>query len=320
MCAFAVSPTAAPRWRSLRLTDGAGPDATVDLLEVGEGDPLLFLHGWGLTPRSYADALTRLCTAGVRVIAPTLPGFGGSSPLPLRAGLSSYSAHVARLIEALDLPQPPFIVGHSLGGGIALHYAHEHPDRVRSLTLVNTVGGRPSHSGRLVGGPFSFARWLVGAASELDPREWLAPHVAPPVLRDLIGNVVRRPVRALTSAAVGMTSSLGDTAKDLVDSGLPVLFVWGDRDRLTTPGELAGVVSELGPEIVAGRHGWMLTEPAEFAGVIRDALVVHAMLERRRRQLPSASTEATQAAHEGQEASIARLFPDERQRIEPSPE
>ena len=67
-------------WRDVTV-DGA----KVRVMEAGDGDPLLFLHGWGLSPRSYQDGVTRLTRAGVRVIAPALPGFGGSDGPPLRA-------------------------------------------------------------------------------------------------------------------------------------------------------------------------------------------------------------------------------------------
>ncbi len=59
-----------------------------------------------------------------------------------------------------------------------------------------------------------------------------------------------------------------------------MLFVWGDDDRLIAPGALAGVVAQLPAQVVHGRHGWLLTEPAAFAELVRNALVVHAMLER----------------------------------------
>src|SRR5687768_17492266 len=77
----AVARSSAPvRWRDV-LVD----DATVRVMEAGDpdADPLLFLHGWGLSPACYADGITRLVPAGVRVIAPCLPGFGGSDGPPL---------------------------------------------------------------------------------------------------------------------------------------------------------------------------------------------------------------------------------------------
>jgi hypothetical protein len=87
---------------------------------------------------------------------------------------------------------------------------------------------------------------------------------------------------ALT-AYLALTVDLVDQARALVASGMPVLFVWGDQDRLVLPGALRSVEGALPAEVVHGRHGWLLTEPEEFATILRDALVVHAMLERKRR-------------------------------------
>ena len=114
-------------------------------LDSGTGDPLLFLHGWGMTPRVYARAITPLTRAGIRVIAPALPGFGGSSGVsPLGLTIDAYAARVAEFVDALDLGSPAFVMGHSLGGGVAIRLAATRPDLVRSLTLVNSVGGAPS--------------------------------------------------------------------------------------------------------------------------------------------------------------------------------
>ncbi|MCA1713521.1 MAG: alpha/beta fold hydrolase, partial [Actinobacteria bacterium] len=50
--------------------------------EAGDGPPIVFLHGWGLSNRTYARALPGLAAGGARVIAPALPGFGRSDDLP----------------------------------------------------------------------------------------------------------------------------------------------------------------------------------------------------------------------------------------------
>jgi pimeloyl-ACP methyl ester carboxylesterase len=115
-------------------------------MEAGQGDPLLFLHGWGLTPRSYASAVVGLCEVGFRILAPSLPGFGGSRPLRPCAGIGKYAERVAGLIDVLDPEKPCFVVGHSFGGGVALRLAHDRPDLVRSLTVINAVGGAGPHA------------------------------------------------------------------------------------------------------------------------------------------------------------------------------
>jgi pimeloyl-ACP methyl ester carboxylesterase len=252
----------------------------IRVMEKGDGEPLLFLHGWGRSPRTYEAGISRLTASGVRVIAPALPGFGGSDGPPLRRiGLPAYSRRIAGLIEALDLEGPPFVVGHSFGGGVAIELATERPDLVRSLTLVNTVGGAPGRRTGMVDS--SWLRWMAGALTELHPRA-LAGSL-PSLARTLVPNAVRRPLTLALTARLALTVDLVEQARALVASDMPVLFVWGDQDRLVLPGALRSVEGALPAEVVHGRHGWLLTQPEEFAAVLHDALVVHAMLERRQR-------------------------------------
>ncbi len=298
----------APEWRTV---DVQG--ARVRLLEAGSGEPLLFLHGWGLGPGSYASGILGLCAAGVRVVAPALPGFSGSDGPRLRdIGLDTYADRVAALLDALDLGKPVFVVGHSFGGGIAIRLATRRPDLVRSLTLVNSVGGAPGPSrSRPVGDlrapmdDHSWARWWVSSLAEFGPRELL--RLVPVSAADLVPNLLRRPVTAALSALVALRSSLADEAQALVESGMPVLFVWGDRDRIVTPGALSSIAGDLPAEVVNGRHGWLLSSPREFADLLVNALVVHAMLERRRRGLPAARSTAASTP-------LASLLPVERRR------
>lgn len=271
--------------------------ARVRWMESGAGDPLVFLHGWGMTPRVYTPAITPLTRAGIRVVAPALPGFGGSDGPALRAlGLDEYADRVAAFVDSLELDRPAFVMGHSLGGGVAIRLASRRPDLVRSLTLVNSVGGAPGRSGMRAG---SWWRWAAGALGEVHPRA-ITPDVVAGVARDFLPNLLRRPVSSALSAYVALTADLADDARLLVDDGLPVLFVWGDSDRLITPGAFAEIANDMPPEVVAGRHGWLLTEPETFATLLHDALVVHAMLERSRRGTRAARPEG------------GALFPPER--------
>jgi pimeloyl-ACP methyl ester carboxylesterase len=250
--------------------------AVVRVLEAGDptAPTLLFLHGWGLTPACYLDGIYRLTAAGVRVVAPCLPGFGGSDALPLdRVDLPAYAFRVARLLEALGEDGPVFVAGHSFGGGVALQLATDRPDLVRSLTLVCSVGGARRSR------PASWAGWAAGALAELDPQA--LARCAPSVLRAFLPNVVRRPVTLALTARLALTAALGEQAQALVAGGVPVLFVWGDRDRLIARGALGDVVAPLPAQVVRGRHGWLLDQPEQFADLLRNALVVHAMLERR---------------------------------------
>lgn len=268
-----------PTWRTVDV-DGAPMRVMAAEPPGGGGDVLLFLHGWGLTPRAYAKGVTRLTAAGVRVIAPALPGFGGSAGPPLRGvDLHAYATAVGRLLDVLQVEHPVFVAGHSFGGGVAIRLATDRPERVRSLTLINSVGGAPGVRTGMT--DRSWLRWAMGTVAELDARGFA--QTVPSMLRDFLPSALRRPVTMALTARLALTASLADEAAELVARGMPVLFVWADRDRVVAPGALADVATHLPAEVIEGRHGWLLTEPEDFATLLRNALVVHAMLERQRR-------------------------------------
>jgi pimeloyl-ACP methyl ester carboxylesterase len=282
-------------WRTVDV-DGA----TLRVMTAGAGDPLLFLHGWGLSPRTYADGVNRLTSAGLQVIAPALPGFAGSDGPGLRdISVTSYARTVGRVLDAMHIDKPAFVVGHSLGGGVAIQLATDRPERVRSLTLINSVGGAPGHRVGLVDA--SWLRWMLGTVSELSPRE--IARSTPAMLRAFVPNALRRPLTMALSAKHALTVDLAQEAAALVASGLPVLFVWGDGDKLILPGALGAIAGALPAEVVAGRHGWLLSQPEQFADLLRNALVVHAMLERKQRGQAMVLPEGT---------ALADLIPPER--------
>jgi pimeloyl-ACP methyl ester carboxylesterase len=224
---------------------------------------------------------------------------------------------VGRLLDVLGVEHPVFVAGHSFGGGVALQLATDRPERVRSLTLVNSVGGAPGRRAGLVDA--SWLRWAAGAVTELSPRETL--RAAPGLLRDFVPNALRRPLTLALTARLALTVSLAQQAQELVEAGVPVLFVWGDTDRLVLPGELAAVAGSLPAEVVRGRHGWLLTEPEEFATLMRNALVVHAMLERKKRGqslvLPHGATLADLIPVERRSAARTTQVPTQRRTAAP---
>ena len=305
-------PLPRPEWHTL---DVAG--APMRCMTAGEGDPLLFLHGWGMTPRIYAPAVNRLCAAGIKVIAPALPGFGGSAKLPFsELTLSHYAERMAALLRVLDIDRPAFVMGHSFGGGVAIQLAYEHPGLVRSLTLLNSVGGAPGRpAARATAAEGMTSRpwwhWALGAATEASPLQVLRmrPSTLAAVItgvgRDLLPNLVRRPVTMTLTAMLALSADLADEARQLIESGMPVLFIWGDQDRLIAPGAFAEIANVLPPEIVKGRHGWLLTAPEEFGQLMHNALVVHALLERQRRGSAIVFPRG---------AVLAELFPPERRK------
>ncbi|WP_424531159.1 alpha/beta fold hydrolase [Sphaerisporangium viridialbum] len=107
--------------------------------ETGAGVPVVFVHG-NLSDGSAWDEQLALLPGGFHGIAPDLRGYGNSEPAPVDAtrGVGDYRDDLAALLDALGL-DAVHLVGHSLGGGVILDFAMNHPGRVLSLTPVAPV-------------------------------------------------------------------------------------------------------------------------------------------------------------------------------------
>ena len=104
-----------------------------------DGCPVVFVHG-NCSSSYFYDALLQKLPAGFRGIAPDLRGYGDTEPAPIDAtrGLRDHSDDVIALLDTLQIKRALF-VGHSMGGGVLMQIAIDHPDRVAGLVLEAPV-------------------------------------------------------------------------------------------------------------------------------------------------------------------------------------
>jgi pimeloyl-ACP methyl ester carboxylesterase len=115
------------------------------VVRAGTGDPIVFLHGMGTSSATWTQVMA-LLDDRFTVVAPDLLGHGAS---PLLDDPQEYTrdrtlADLDDIIDALDSSgdnAKPVLVGHSLGGYLALAYAATRPDRVRGVVVLNTGPG-----------------------------------------------------------------------------------------------------------------------------------------------------------------------------------
>ena len=113
-------------------------DTKLHYLEAGTGDPILLLHGWPTSAHLWRNIMPTLAQTH-RVIALDLPGFGQSEKrLSDSYSFNYYDRVITAFLEQVDITKL-HIVGHDLGGPIGVMWALRHPEKLSSLTLLNTL-------------------------------------------------------------------------------------------------------------------------------------------------------------------------------------
>ena len=228
---------------------------------------LVLVHGFATGSGHWRRNASVLAAAGWRVYGLDLLGFGASSQPALRLDNRLWARQLQAFLEQV-VQGPAVLVGHSLGGLVALSCAVFAPQLVRAVaaaplpdpTLMLASGSGPPRRRRL-------QRWLVTLLCRLLPLELLVPLLAhsplldvgiqsaynTPVIGDrelhrVIARPARRPgaVRALRAMSIAMAlRPHGATAPALLRRlGQPLLLIWGQQDRLV-PVQVAAQVQRI---------------------------------------------------------------------------
>ncbi len=103
------------------------------------GQTLLLMHGKNFGSDYWANTLKAMSTYGYRVIAPDQIGFGKSSKPEMRYSFAMLAENTTRLLEHLKIGRVT-VIGNSMGGMLAVHFARKYPERVAALVLENPLG------------------------------------------------------------------------------------------------------------------------------------------------------------------------------------
>lgn len=227
---------------------------------MGDGPPLLFIHGVGMNAGAYRPLLKRLATTW-RVLAPDMPGAMGTPMLPGEPTLEAYAKRIAECVAERGA-RPAVVVGHSLGGGVALSMAAAGLP-VERLVLINSCGAGATWSQAGLLWRFFFLKNLQVV---LSPSAWPAVWR---VLPYFLANLLRRPF------ATRRLGRLAIAAARLRHPGLapPVrfTFVTARSDVLFPPGlfhELARGLPWSRVIEVDGGHDWPLIWPGKAAEIL----------------------------------------------------
>ncbi len=265
----------------------------INVIELGEGPPLVFLHGLIGRWTHWVEQLTAFAPSH-RVIAVDLPGFG-DSPLPAQGGISVpiYARTIERLMEALEISAAAF-VGHSMGGFTSVELAINFPERVERLVLVSPAGLSTYNNPRDVKvlSLIRRFRWfaLTGQALVAANGELLARRPRLRLWEPVTNLVTRYPDRLPAPFVAEFTRGLAppgfiegmaanqdyDYRERLGEIACPTLIVWGDRDNVVTAKD-AEIYEQLIPnarKVIFDDTGHMsmIERPAAFNALLEEFL------------------------------------------------
>jgi len=271
---------------------------------VGEGLPVVFAHGWALGQHSYKAILHRLADQGCRVVAPALPGFGGTPGLPRdKFHLAGYAAWLEEFIREVGIEEKVVIVGHSFGGGVAIRAAYSFPNLVRSLVLVNSIGGSSWRRGKVLTSIADRPLWDWGLhfPSDVWPIRQ-ATRVLPVILEDALPNLLRSPGSVVRVANMARRADLRPELEELKRRGSSVTVIWASRDGIIPKESFEAMCTAVGTAgtVVEGSHSWLLADPGRFVEVITNDLEVA--------KAARAMETETEAAAEDAAGPLRRLF------------
>jgi pimeloyl-ACP methyl ester carboxylesterase len=262
----------------------------IHAIEIGDGTPLVLLHGSGPTALQFLPLLIRL--TGVRAIAVDRPGFGLSDPIerPSEDYREAAVDNVNLILDGLGLTETA-LLGNSAGGTCALWYALAHPDRVTRLVLL---GASPLLPGTRVPPPMlAVATTSAGPPPEMPPPstetviqsmsvfgegdtiarypEQLEAMVAAGSDRLLAGARLTE-LRALI-APTGWQPALAMRPDELHALTVPTLLIWGERDPLggaDVAATAAAAIPGAQLELLPAGHGPWLGHPDRVAAMVGD--------------------------------------------------
>ena len=228
----------------------------INFVSHGTGAPVILIHGLAASLHDWDELVPRLANAGYSVYAPDLLGHGDSPKPDVPAYEMQWMVdHFVQWLNSLRLDEAAVIVGHSLGGYVALEYARRHPSKVRGLILVDPFYKnaqlpalvRLMYAHPAMGRFFTARtpRWLVRRV--IDVTSMFMGHAA--------GGLHALPaqVRAQTAtdylrtapAAYAMLNADLNQTPNLAAIGVPVLVVWGEMDGTLAPSSFDELVTHL---------------------------------------------------------------------------
>jgi len=252
-------------------------DQTVNFIQQGEGAPVVLIHGVAASIFDWVDLSPDLVSAGYAVYALDLLGHGKSiKPKDLKEyTVDRVFEHFDAWLRSLSLDSPLVLVGHSLGGYLALEYALRFPDKVRALVLVDPFYSldqlspllRLHYKRPLINlGLISYApEWLIRLSIELTGLFIRNGYIAPQTKAARAQTA--QDYKRASPGIYNILSTTRDLMPDLSKVTAPTLVVWGAHDQSLAPcsfEKLAAALPNARTAVIDAGHVPHQSHPAEL--------------------------------------------------------
>jgi pimeloyl-ACP methyl ester carboxylesterase len=256
---------------------------------AGSGPPLLLIHGIGDSSRTWDEIMPTLARNHL-VVAPDLLGHGDSAKPRADYSVAAYANGMRDLLGVLGIDRVT-LVGHSLGGGVAMQFAYQFPDRTERLVLVASggVGSGVSPMLRAAALPGAHlalaalrlpgARATVGLAVELLERLDTGLGVDAVDLRRIVDALPDQTARAAFIRTLRSVVDWRGQVVTMLDRsylvrGMPTMLMWGARDSVVPMGHAhkahAAMPGSRLEIFDAAGHFPFRSDPARFVGLLED--------------------------------------------------
>lgn len=232
-------------------------------IEVGEGTPIIVLHGL-MGGLSNFDAVTTFFSEkGYKVLIPELPIYTMSL---IKTNVKSFAKYLHDFIEFKGYDEV-FLLGNSLGGHIGLYHTKLYPAKVKGLIITGSSGLYESAMG---GGYTKRGDYEVIKKKAQDV--FYDPKVATKEIVDEVYETVNDRNKLIKTLAIAKSAIRHNMAKDLPKMALPVCIIWGKNDTVTPP-EVATEFNQLLPDsdlfwIDKCGHAAMMEHPDQFNDIL----------------------------------------------------
>jgi pimeloyl-ACP methyl ester carboxylesterase len=225
------------------------PGAHLNVVDVGQGPPILFAHGFPLDHAMWRFQIDELSHSGFRCIAPDLRGFGHSSVSEGIITMEQFADDLAELLDAMSIQDEVVFCGLSMGGYIAWQFERRHAQRLKALILCDTravadTAEAAANRRKLAEDVLQHGSAIV--ANAMLPRLFAASTIAkqPEIIEETRQVILSTSPRGIAAGSLALCGRL-DARPWLASITVPTLLLAGEHDVISTPLEMRQIAEAM---------------------------------------------------------------------------